>query len=129
MGTFRIMTQLKHLFVHTAGISPWTGQNSFGEPTYGAQVSYAARIQPATVKTPGSAPVLAGTVKVFLDRYVPVDPRDRIVLSSEYGSRNDSGTFEAPTSKLFEVQYLSDSTGPVCTVLICGKSSNANYSL
>jgi hypothetical protein len=121
MGTFRIITQLRHLFVHTVSISPWTGQNVYGEAIYGAAVAYRARIQTMNVMQRGANQALADTVKVFLSEYVQVDPRDKVVISSDYGSRNDAGIFESPTSKLIEVQYLSDTKGPVCTVLICGR--------
>lgn len=118
------MTQLKHLFVHTVSISPWSGQNQYGEATYGAAVSHPARIQTMNVMSKGDNQTLAGMVKVFLSEYIQVDPRDKVVIPDDYGSRNDSGVFESPTSKLIEVQYLSDRNGPVCTVLVCGGNSN-----
>ena len=120
MGTFRLMTQLSHLFVHTVGISPWTGQNTSGEATYGASVTYACRIEPMNVRSNGSDQMLGADLKVFLSEYVQVDPRDQVVIASDYGARNDAGTFEAPVSKLLAVKYLSDRDGPVCTVLMCG---------
>lgn len=122
MGSFRIMAQLKHLFRNQVTLEKWTGQNSFGESTYGNSIIYAARIEPTTIKTDGDNAVLLSVLKVLLSEYVQVDPRDRITLPSAYGSRNSTGAFESPTSNLIEVKYLEDTTGPICTVLICGRA-------
>lgn len=129
MGTFRLMTQLAHLFVHTVGVSPWTGQNTFGEATYGAQVNYPCRIEPVNIRNNNPNQAIGANLKVFLDRYVQIDPRDKVVIPSAYGSRNDAGVFEAPISKLLEVKYLSDQAGPVCTVLMCGVKKDAGTAI
>lgn len=117
--SFRLMAQLQHLFTRTVTIEPWASQNSYGEASYGAAVSYAARIEPTTIRMPGENQVLLSGVKVILSTYVQVDPRDRVSIPSAYGSRNDAGTFVAPATKLVQVKYLDDEAGPVCTVLIC----------
>lgn len=121
MGSFRIMAQLKHLFRNQVTIEKWTGQNSFGESTYGTSIIHAARIEPAVIRTDGESGVLLSVLKVILSEYVQVDPRDRITLPAAYGSRNSAGVFEAPTSNLIQVKYLEDTSGPICTVLMCGR--------
>lgn len=122
MGSFRIMAQLRHLFKNQVTIEKWTGQNSFGESTYGNSILHAARIEPATIMTDGENQVLLAVLKVILSEYIQVDPRDRVTLPAAYGSRNSAGVFEAPTSNLIQVKYLEDMTGPICTVLICGRA-------
>lgn len=123
MGTFRLMTQLGHLFTQTVTIAPWASQNTFGEASYGSPVSYGCRIEPTTVRTNGENQTLVSAVKVILNQYVQVDPRDRVLLPAGYGSRNDAAAFEAPSSPLIQVKYLDDHVGTICTVLICSTNT------
>ena len=114
-----MLSLLQHLFTRTITIEPWAGQNTFGEASYGAAVSYLARIEPTTIRTSGENQVVMSGVKVILNTYVQVDPRDRVKIPSAYGSRNDAGAFEIPKTTLEQVKYLDDEDGPMCTVLIC----------
>jgi hypothetical protein len=120
MGAVRIAQRLTKLFSQTVTLYPWTGQNAAGEATYGSGADYRAHVQQGVAQTTGTTQALPGLYKIIIGEAVQVDPRDRLVMPSEYGTRNDSGDFEAPTTKIVSVQYLNDSRGPVATVLMCG---------
>lgn len=117
MGRFRLIDRLQHLFKDSVTIEPWSGQNGYGEATYGAGTVYRARIERGVAHTNGQDQSLYGLHKIILSTYVQVDPRDRITLPSSYGERNDAGIFAAPATTIREVNYLSDEYGPLSTVL------------
>jgi hypothetical protein len=121
MAGVRIAQRLTRLFSQTVTLYPWTGQDAYGQATYGEGFDYRAHVQNGTVRTTGENPSLPGLYKVIIGEAVQIDPRDKLELPAEYGTRNDSGTFESPTTEIVEVQYLNDSRGPVATVVLCGK--------
>lgn len=122
MNGTRIAQRLTRLFSQVVTIYPWTGQDEYGTATYGAGAEYRAHVQSAISRTGGQQQALPGAYKVIIGEAVQVDPRDRLVLPIEYGTRNDGGDFEAPTTKIAEVHYLNDSRGHVATTLVCGRT-------
>lgn len=117
----RIAQRLTRLFSQTITLKPWTGQNDFGEATYGQGTTHRAHVQQAVARTNGSQAALPGLFKVIIGEPVKVDPRDQLVLPEEYGTRDDNGDFESPTTRIAEVHYLNDSRGHVATTIICGR--------
>lgn len=117
----RLAQRLTSLFGQVITLYPWTGQDTFGEATYGEGSDYRAHIQQGTQRTPGADQALPGLYKVLIGEAVQVDPRDKLVLPVSYGTRNDAGVFEAATTTIIEVQYLNDSRGHIATTVICGR--------
>lgn len=121
MAGARIAQRLTRLFAQTVTIYPWSGQDTFGQATYGEGTDYRAHIQNGTTRAIGENQALPGLYKVIIGEAVQIDPRDKLELPEEYGTRNDDGKFESPTTKIVGVQYLNDSRGPVATVVMCGR--------
>jgi len=117
----RITQRLTRLFAQTVTVAPWTGQDAFGQATYGTAVTCRAHIQQGTSRSTGQSQALPGLYKVIIGEAIKVDPRDKLTLPKEYGTRDMNGDFEAPTTKILEVQYLNDSRGPVATIVMCGR--------
>lgn len=72
---------LAAMLTETVTIAPYTGHNAYGVPTYGAAVSYPARIQREfqTLST-NVGPQLVEETRLFLDGNAVVDERSRITL-------------------------------------------------
>lgn len=117
----RLAQRLTSLFGQTVTLYAWTGQDEFGQATYGEGNDYRAHVQQQVARTPGADQALPGLFKVLIGEAVQVDPRDKLVLPAAYGTRDDAGQFEPPTTKIVEVQYLNDSRGHIATTVICGK--------
>lgn len=121
MGAERIAQRLTRLFNETVTIYPWTGQDSYGQSTYGAGEDYRARIQRGSMRTNGENQAMPSLHKVIIGEAVKVDPRDKLVLPEEHGTRDSNGDFEQPNVKIIEVNYLSDSRSHIATVVMCGR--------
>ncbi len=109
-------------FPHTVQLAPWTGQNDYGEPTYGAMVPYAAKIEQGVnlLREGLGDRSIVPKYKVFLGEAVQVDVRDQLTLDASFGSRDTAGTFEAPLATIYQVKPVYDEQEQVCTILYCG---------
>jgi hypothetical protein len=75
--------ELLDLLQQTVTIEPCTGENSAGEPVYGAAVTYACRVEEMLKTIYNKEGVLVtSTAQVFVDGVVPVGERDRVTLPS-----------------------------------------------
>ena len=113
---------LRDLFPHTVTVAPFNGQNAYGEATYGDAVTYPAKVERGTDLTRMGAGdrALVPQYKVFIAEPVQVDVRDQMTLDATFGSRDATGTFEAPAVTLMQVVPVYDETEWVCTILYCG---------
>lgn len=95
--------ELTPLLVHTVTIEPWTGQDVDGKPTYGAAVSYAAKVEarPRLVRTP-EGHVIATRGVVYLQTTSVPSTKDRLTLPSGFG---------ATQPPIAEVQIQTDEDG------------------
>ena len=69
------------LMPHTVNIAPYVSRNSFGKPTYGADVAYRARVVYKNIHirvSDGSEKVARGIV--YLGSAVVISPEDRVTL-------------------------------------------------
>lgn len=123
MGAQRIAQRLSHLFDETVTIAPWTGQDVYGQPSYGTGVSYRARIMRGVAHGGGADQALPTMHKIIIGEGVRVDVRDQVLLPEDYGSRDDAGDFARPSVTITEINYLNDSRGTVATVLYCGRAN------
>jgi hypothetical protein len=113
---------IRDLFPHTVTVTPWTGQNLYGEATYGDPLTYQAKIeQGVDLKRAGIGDrSIVPRFRVFLAEPIQVDVRDLLTLDKVFGSRNDSGVFEAPATSIVMVKQVHDELEHVCTILYCG---------
>jgi hypothetical protein len=113
---------LMDLFPHTVSLEPWTGQNDYGEATYGDAVLYPAKIEQGVnlLREGFGDRTLVPKYKIILGAAVAVDARDRVVLDVAFGSRNTAGTFVAPEAIVYQVKPLYDEQEHVSTIVFCG---------
>lgn len=113
---------LTDFFPHTVTLAPWTGQNEYGEATYGDTASYPAKIEQGVnlLREGLGDRSLVPQYKVFIGEAVQVDVRDALTLDAAFGSRNLAGTFEAPLTTIVQVKPVYDEQAQVCTILYCG---------
>ena len=73
------------LMPDTVTLEPWTGQDGYGEPTYGDPVTYPARVVGKTrlVRTV-SGEEKVSTVTVYLGAVPGASPQDRVTLPSRF---------------------------------------------
>jgi hypothetical protein len=97
------------LLAQTVTIAPWTGQDTYGEATYGAAVSYAARVEGKMQMirdAVGAERVSA--VTVYLATTASISPKDKLTLPSGWTPQ---------TPALLAVQRHADESGDHHTVL------------
>ncbi len=113
---------VRDLFPHTVSIAPWTGQNEYGEATYGTTSTYQAKIERGVDLARASLGdrSIVPKFKVFVGSAVQVDLRDRLTLDAVFGERDDNGTFTAPTASIQQVTPIYDEREWVCTIIYCG---------
>lgn len=121
MNGLRIAQRLTRLFSQVVTVHPWNGQDAYGNATYGAGVECRAHVQQGTVRVSGATQAMPAMYKIILGEALKVDPRDKVTLPAEYGTRNDAGKFESVEAKIVDVQYLNDSRGHVATTIMCGR--------
>lgn|SRR5262245_40327563 len=72
---------LKRFMVHTVTIEPYSGQDGYAEPSYGAGATYSARVQQQTRLFRGADGLDKVAVTVcYLNTTTPPNPRSRITL-------------------------------------------------
>lgn len=113
---------VRDLFPHTVTVAPWTGQNLYGEATYGDAVTYQAKIEQGVdlLRAGLGDRSIVPKYRVFLAEPIQVDPRDRLALDPAFGSRDAAGSFEAPSVAIVMVKPVYDELEHVCTIVYCG---------
>lgn len=113
---------VRDLFPHEVSLAPWTGQNDYGEATYGDALSYRAKIERGVdlARAGIGDRSLVPRYKVFIGEAVQVDARDQLTLDVTFGERNASGVFTAPTVTIKMVTPIYDEQEQVCTIIYCG---------
>ncbi len=97
----------------TVGHAPFTGQDSYGEATYGATTWYAAHVEQAIVGQGGVTGVstVTGQLHVILGAAVAIDPRDKILLRQPFTTRGSTGVFS--TEEEAQVVRVAASVAPI----------------
>ena len=68
-------------FVDTITLEPWTGQDDYGKPTYGAAVTHPARVEVRSRRLAGSAGVdILARGRIFLATTTVPSNKDRLTL-------------------------------------------------
>ena len=113
---------VRDLFPHEVSLAPWTGQNDYGESTFGDTLTYRAKIERGVdlARAGFGDRSIVPRYKVFIGEAVQVDPRDQLTLDAAFGERNDSGTFTAPLAVIKMVTPVYDEREQVCTIIYCG---------
>lgn len=102
------MDEWSDMLPHTVTIEPFTGLDQRGDYSYGAGVSYRARVQgKATLVTNTQGEEIVSHVTVYLP-FTSVSAQDRITLPSPFTPTQPS---------ILTVQQVSDATGSHHTVL------------
>lgn len=71
------------LCIHTITLAPYASQNQYGEPTYGAVVSYKARVQGKMRMVRDSLGVeRVSSVTCYVATTASIGPKDRLTLPS-----------------------------------------------
>jgi hypothetical protein len=69
------------LCIHTITVAPYASQNSYGEPTYGAAVSYKARVQGKMQMVRDSLGVERVSIVVcYVATTASIGPKDKLTL-------------------------------------------------
>lgn len=100
---------LLSLMPHTVIIAPWTGQNAYGEPTYGAAVSYTARVQgKMRMMIDANGVERVSSVTVYVATTAAIGPKDKLTLP---------GGWTPASPPIIAVQRVSDEHGDHHTVI------------
>ena len=79
------VTQFRDFFAHTVTLEAWTGQDAYGKATYGAAVTYPARVEMKSRLIAGSAGTqLAARGRVFLGTATVPNDKDRLTLPASF---------------------------------------------
>lgn len=105
------IAQLQRHLVDSITVESYTGHDAFGDPTYGAPVSYSAKIegtsrvfaQPEGVEAQSRRKIHVDTGQ-GAGAYV-IDPRDRITLPAQFWPEGFG------SAKALEVKIVSGPTG------------------
>lgn len=95
----------------TITIEPFISRDAFGSSTYGAAVSYQARVQGKNkiIRTRDNVQAVS-TIQVYIDSVPAVSPDDRVTLPSRF----------SPTQPpILSVQPVGDEAGPHHQVILC----------
>lgn len=109
----RSVQAFKRAFTQTVTVAPKTGRDAYGQPTYGAAVSYAARIvaKHQLVRGPDGLDVVS-THKVLLMSTANVTPQDQITMPSG---------FDPTTPPILAVERIPDDRGVHHTTILIGR--------
>lgn len=124
---------VRDLFPHTVTIEPWTGQNDYGEATFGEATTYTAKIErgldlarggrgdgSSVARGGGGDRSIVSRYKVFIGEAASIDARDRLTLDAAFGERDADGLFVAPVSTIKSVMPVYDERELVCMIVYCG---------
>lgn len=104
---------------HTVQIAPWTGNDKFGKPTFGADVAYRCRIVGkglAIRQTQREELAAIFTVYVHAGA-ATITSRDRLTLPADGAFTGPAGS---TTPAIFTVAKETDEDGHHHTVIACG---------
>ena len=94
---------------HTITVEPFTGINTFGAATYGAAVTYRARIQGKNrLVTAVNGEEAVSHITMYLQR-TTISPQDRVTLPAP---------FSPTVPNILDVQHVSDESGGHHTVIL-----------
>jgi len=95
------------------GHAPFTGQDSFGEATYGTVAWYPAHIEQAMVSQGGITGVttITGQLHIVIGAVVVIDPRDRLIVPPPFTTRSATGVFS--TGEDGQIVRVGPTMGPV----------------
>ena len=95
------------------GHAPFTGQDSYGEATYGTVTWYPAHLEQVVVKQGGVTGVetVTGQLHIIIGAVVVIDPRDRLIVQSPFTTRSATGVFS--TGEDGQLVRIGPSMGPV----------------
>lgn len=80
-----MLHSLISLMAHTISLTPWTGQNQYGEPSYGAAVSYTARVQgKMRMVRDSTGTERVSTVTCYVATTATISPKDKLTLPSGF---------------------------------------------
>lgn len=80
-----MLQDLLSMFSQTITVAPYVSQNSYGEPTYGTAVSYAARVQGKMQMVRDSmGQERVSTVTCFVATTATISPKDKLELPLEF---------------------------------------------
>lgn len=110
-----MLPELQPLLRQSVTIAPRSSIDGYGEITYGAAVTYRARVagQRKLVRGPTGEEVLS-THRVWLSSAAVVGAQDRITLSTGDVGSTETGALQPP---ILEVYVYADETGRKVTVL------------
>ena len=93
---------LKELFYHTVTIAPRSGYDEYAKPTYGAAVSYKAKIeQSGKLIMNAQGEEVVGKYTLFLDTTTPPDVNGQLTMPSGFETVN----------KIIAIRPVSDEFG------------------
>lgn len=101
---------LVELMTDTVTIEPWTGQTTTGTATYGAGVTYRARVQMMDeIKRALNGREQLGRGKVYVAMTTIPSTKDRLTLSAGY---------DPPQPAILDVQPENDDAGDINHVVL-----------
>lgn len=106
-----IEADLKELFLHSITIEPFAGTDEWGNKSWGAGVSYPARVRNTRKKVlnPTGGDIVSETI-VYVDTVAEIGMYDRLTLPAG---------FEPNQPEIIKVIRLVDEHGLYCTVIHC----------
>ena len=115
------ISDVQGLLDSTVTIEPYKGQDRYGGPTLGSKLSVKCRIEKGMKEIQGvNGQSLLAQYKVILGAPIQVDPRDKITLPKEYGTRDASGDFETVSPPILQVKPVFLRGRHDYTVIILG---------
>ena len=100
-----MITSLRSFLTVRIAVEPWTGQNVYGDATYGTSVSMPARIskKPKLVRADDGRETVAGSIAWVDPAFVTIGPKDRVTLP------------DGSTPPVLSIDRIPDERGRVCT--------------
>lgn len=95
------------------GHAPFTGQDSYGEATYGTTTWYPAHLEQAILSQGGVMGVttVTGALHIILGAAVAIDPQDKVLVRQPFTTRNSTGAFS--TEEEAQVVRVAASVAPI----------------
>jgi hypothetical protein len=115
--------QLRELLVQTVTIAPWTGNSFDGQPTFGTDVAYAARIVGKVMQMRNTFVMQVGAneesvptfvIYIHADNDTRISSRDRVTVPEQY--RPDGQA----TVMIYTVNWIPDQNGTYYVKIGCG---------
>lgn len=98
-----MLQSLISMMAHTISLAPYTGQNAYGEASYGAAVNYTARVQGKMKMVRDFAGVeRVSTVTCYVATTAAISPKDKLTLP---------GSFVPTSPPILAVERQADERG------------------